>query len=72
MLSQRKYNQVCEKVRCLEKSMYFVDNYNTKIKCENKLKKVNKLLDDEYRYGSSCYDLQRLFRYIDELSEVLH
>lgn len=71
-MTQEKYNKVCEQVRYLEKSMYFVDNYDTKIKYENKLKKVNKLLDDEYRYGSSCYDLQCLSKYIDELSEVLH
>jgi hypothetical protein len=71
MNPQEKYNQVCEQVRCLEKSINFIYNYNTKIECEDKLKKVNKLLDDEYRYGSSYYDLKCLFKYLDELSQVL-
>lgn len=71
MTPQEKYNQVCEQVRCLEKSIDFIDNNKTKFECEHKLKKVNKLLDDEYRYGSSHYDLKCLFKYINELSQVL-
>jgi hypothetical protein len=71
MTPQENYNQVCEQVRCLEKSIDFIDNNKTKIECKNKLKKVNKLLDDEYRYGSSNYDLKCLFKYIDEVNKVL-
>lgn len=33
MSSQEKYNQVCRQVHCLEKLIYFVYNYNIKIKC---------------------------------------
>lgn len=71
MTPQEKYNQVCEQVRCIEKSIDFIDNNKIKIECEHKLKKVNKLLHDEYRYGSSNYDLKCLFKYLDELSQVL-
>lgn len=72
MKPQEKYNQVCEQVSCLEKSIDFIDDYITKIECKHKLKKVNKLLYDEYRYGSSIYDLKCLFKYIDELSQMVN
>ncbi len=58
MAPQEKYNQICEQIRCLEQS--------NETKYEHKLKKINKLLDNEYRYGSSKYDLKRLFKYIDD------
>lgn len=71
MNQQEKYNQVCDQVKILEKSVDLIDDYSIQKKCQNKLKKVNKLLDDEYRYGSSYYDLKSLFKHIDELSKVL-
>ena len=69
MTPQEKYIYVCEQVRVLEK-LIILDEKN--IKCENILGKVNKLLDDEYRYGSSSYDLKCLFKYINKLSSLIY
>ena len=69
-MTSYKYNEVCDTMRGLEKSKQFIDDTDVLFKFEKKLKKVYKLLNDEYRFGSSYYDLKCLSKYIKDLESL--
>lgn len=69
-MNQVTYNQTCDKVNRLQTLLIFTEDI-IRNNCQKKLNKINKLLDDEYRYGSSNCDLKHIFKYINDLDIIL-
>jgi len=63
-MNQQKYNELCEKVEKYKK-LNFLDS-----KMNNYISKVEKLLNDEYKYGSSCIDIYYLTKYMNKCKQI--
>lgn len=60
-MNQLDYHTVCSRIT------YFSDTKCDKTK--RTLRKLEKLMDNEYKYGSSRYDLQQIFKYLRKLEQ---
>lgn len=65
-MTQDTYNNYCDKI----------DNYK-KLKCKNVkfnnyLYKIEKLLDDEYKYGSGWLDTVNLNKYLNKCKQIVN
>ena len=63
-MNQKKYNELCEKVEKYKK-LNFSDS-----KLNNYISKVEKLLNDEYKYGSSWLDIYYLTKYMNKCKQI--
>ena len=48
-MNQVIHDQICDKVNRLQTLVVFIGDYILRNNCEKKLKKITRLLDDEYR-----------------------
>jgi hypothetical protein len=68
-MNQQKYNYYCDAAR-LYKKLNLEDSIKQS-KLDNYLYKVNRLLLDEYKYGSSWLDIHYLEKYLNKCEEVV-
>lgn len=67
-MSQDKYNKYCELV-ALYKKYDIKESSDTKLQMY--ISKAERLLNDEYKYGSSWLDLYLLDKYINKCEELI-
>ena len=67
-MTQDKYNQYCELVQLYHK--YQLDGVN-QVKLNKYIAQVERLLNDEYRYGSSRLDLYFLQKYLNKCEQLV-
>lgn len=68
-MTQDKYNQYCELVQLYHK--YQLDDINNQAKLNKYISQIERLLNDEYRYGSSRLDLYFLEKYLNKCEELV-
>lgn len=68
-MTQDKYNKYCELVQLYQK--YQLGNLNEQLKLNKYISRVEKLLNDEYRYGSSRLDLYFLEKYMNKCEQLV-
>lgn len=68
-MNQQKYNDYCDTARFYKKLNLEHDTKQSKL--DNYLHKVDRLLLDEYKYGSSWLDIHYLEKYLNKCEEVV-
>ena len=68
-MTQEQYNQYCELVQLYHK--YQLDDTNNQTKLNKYIAQVERLLNDEYRYGSSRLDLYFLQKYLNKCEQLV-
>lgn len=64
-MNQKKYNELCKKIETYRKLNLSDSKFN------NYLYKVDKLLNDEYKYGSSWIDMYYLMKYVNKCKQIV-
>lgn len=67
-MSQDKYNKYCELVALYKK--YNIEDSLKQAELNKYISRVERLLNDEYRYGSSRLDLYFLEKYMNKCEEL--
>lgn len=67
-MNQQKYNELCEKVEKYKRLNF--SGLESKILLNNYISKVEKLLNDEYKYGSSWIDIYYLTKYMNKCKQI--
>ena len=69
-MTQETYNYSVDRVNFYKKNVYIVDD-----KLQKDFTKyivgLEKLLDDEYKYGSSWYDIKMIEKYMDKCEQLV-
>jgi hypothetical protein len=68
-MSQDKYNKYCELVAMYKK--YMMNNELKQAELNKYISRVERLLNDEYRYGSSRLDLYFLEKYLNKCEQLV-
>lgn len=68
-MTQDTYNKYCDMVQLYHK--YQLDDINNQAKLNNYISRIERLLNDEYRYGSSYLDLYFLKKYINKCEQLV-
>lgn len=68
-MSQDKYNKYCELVALYKK--YNIEDALKQAELNQYISRVERLLNDEYRYGSSRLDLYFLEKYMNKCEELV-
>jgi len=68
-MNQEKYNEYCDSVRCYKKLS--LEDETKQSELDNYLHKVDRLLLDEYKYGSSWLDIHYLEKYLNKCEEFV-
>lgn len=68
-MTQEQYNQYCELVQLYHKCQ--LDDTNNQTKLNKYIAQVERLLNDEYRYGSSRLDLYFLQKYLNKCEQLV-
>lgn len=67
-MTQDKYNKYCDMVQLYHK--YQLDSVN-QAKLNKYISRIERLLNDEYRYGSSYLDLYFLEKYLNKCEQLV-
>jgi hypothetical protein len=68
-MNQEKYNDYCDTARCYKKVN--LEDEKKQSELDNYLNKVDRLLLDEYKYGSSWLDIHYLEKYLNKCEEFV-
>jgi hypothetical protein len=68
-MNQEKYNEYCDIVSIYKKLNLLNETKQSKL--DNYLQKVDRLLFDEYKYGSSWLDIHYLEKYLNKCEKVV-
>jgi hypothetical protein len=68
---QTEYNNLSEKIKCYKKNMYIIENSIQKKNINNYIIRLEKMLDDEYKYGSSLYEHKLIQKYIKKCDQII-
>jgi len=71
-MNQEKYNELCDIMRVYKKTINLLLNEKDKQDLERCVKKLEKLLNDEYKYGSSWYDIRMIEKYMDKCNKIVN
>jgi hypothetical protein len=71
-MNQEKYNELCDIMRVYKKTINLLLNEKDQRDLERCVKKLEKLLDDEYKYGSSWYDIRMIEKYMDKCNKIVN
>lgn len=68
-MNQQKYNNYCDALSFYKK--VHLENGNKQSELDNYVSKVDRLLLDEYKYGSSWLDIHYLEKYLHKCEEFV-
>jgi len=63
---QNTYNDITQRIQYYKKYIYYKKELNYLIK------KLEKMLDNEYKYGSSAYEHKLIQKYMDACENLIH
>lgn len=69
---QMEYNNIIEKIKYYKKNMYIMDDNIQQKNMNNYIIKLEKMLDDEYKYGSSLYEYKLIQKYINKCENLVN
>lgn len=69
-MNQETYNKAVERLHVFKKLNLINDTNQTEL--SKYIEKLGKLLDDEYRYGSSWLEVKFINDYVKKCEEIIH